>query len=68
MKQNKRRVIISSAAAAGLMAAATGAYAAVPAEAKTAMEDSKSDATELGYLALVVIIAIAGLKYMRRAV
>lgn len=44
------------------------AFAAVPVEVTTAMSDAKTDSLVVAGLALVVIIAIAAFKYMRRAV
>lgn len=73
VNQEKKRVVLSSPAAAALGLAgaafvATGAHAEVPADVKTEMDGGKADAKEIGYMALVVVIAIAALKYMRRAV
>ena len=53
---------------ASLFLAAGSAMAAVPAEVTTAMTDAKADSLTVAGLALVVIIAIAAFKYMRRAV
>lgn len=44
------------------------AFAAVPAEVTTALSDGKSDALTVAGLALVIIIAIAAFKYMRKAI
>jgi hypothetical protein len=44
------------------------AFAAVPAEVTAAMTEAKTDSLVVAGLALVVIIAIAAFKYMRRAV
>lgn len=44
------------------------AFAAVPTEVTTALGDAKTDSAAVAGLALVVIIAIAAFKYMRRAV
>ncbi len=43
-------------------------FAAVPAEVTTALGDAKTDSLAVAGLALVVIIAIAAFKYMRKAV
>lgn len=43
-------------------------YAAVPAAVTTALGDAKTDSIEVAGLALVVIVAVAAFKYMRRAV
>lgn len=53
---------------ASLLLAAGSAMAAVPAEVTTAMTEAKADSLTVAGLALVVIIAIAAFKYMRRAV
>lgn len=47
---------------------AVQAHAAVPAEVTTALGDVKADIATLGGLVFVIIIAIAGWKYMRRGV
>lgn len=53
----------------GGLAASTGsAFAAVPADVSTALTDAKADSLTVAGLALVIIIAIAAFKYMRRAV
>lgn len=44
------------------------AFAAVPTEVSTALTDAKADALTVAGLALVVVIAIASFKYMRRGV
>lgn len=44
------------------------ALAAVPAEVTTAMTDAKADSLTVAGLALIIIIAIAAFKYMKRAV
>lgn len=43
-------------------------FAAVPTEVSTALTDGKADAMTVAGLALVIIIAIAAFKYMRRGV
>lgn len=44
------------------------ALAAVPVDVSTALTDAKADALTVAGLALVVVIAIAAFKYMRRGV
>lgn len=44
------------------------AMAAVPTEVTTALTDAKTDALAVAGLSLVIIIAIAAFKYMRRGV
>lgn len=56
------------AALAALVLSSGSAMAAVPAEVTTAMGDAKTDSLVVAGLGLVVIIAIAAFKYMRRAV
>lgn len=56
------------AAGAGALMLAGQAYAAVPADVTTALEDAKTDAMTVGGLVLVVIIAIAAFKFIRRAI
>lgn len=43
-------------------------FAAVPTEVTTALTDGKADAMSVAGLALVIVIAIAAFKYMRRGV
>ncbi|SDH10199.1 Bacteriophage coat protein B [Pseudomonas flavescens] len=57
---------LGAAAATGLLMAQQ-AYAALPAEAEAEMSSSKADAIALGGLVLVVLIAIAAFKYIRKA-
>lgn len=47
---------------------ASQAMAAVPEDVSTALADAKTDAVAVAGLALVIIIGIAAIKYMRRAV
>jgi hypothetical protein len=47
---------------------AGSAFAAVPVDVTTALTDAKADSLTVAGLALVIIIAIAAFKYMRRAV
>lgn len=44
------------------------AFAAVPTEVSTALTDAKADALTVAGLALVIVIAIAAFKYMKRGV
>ena len=53
---------------APLLAFAGSAFAEVPAEVTTALTDAKDDSLTVAGLALVIIIAIAAFKFMRRAV
>jgi hypothetical protein len=52
----------------GLVASTGSAFAAVPAEVSGALTDAKADSLTVAGLALVIIIAIAAFKFMRRAV
>lgn len=52
----------------GLVASTGTALAAVPVDVTTALTDAKADSLTVAGLALVIIIAIAAFKYMRRAV
>jgi Inovirus Coat protein B len=54
-------------AAAGALAAGN-AFAALPAEVTTAMGDAKTDAVALAVLGLLIVIAIAAVKYIKRGV
>lgn len=67
---NKFATLVRSprAALAALSLSAGSAMAAVPTEVTSAMSEGKADALTVGGLALVIIIAIAAIKYMRRAV
>ncbi|UZR29440.1 major capsid protein [Methylococcus mesophilus] len=55
------------ATGAGLTVAAGNAMAAVPTEVTTALSDAQTDGTKVAGLVLVVIIAIAAFKYIRKA-
>lgn len=44
------------------------AFAAVPVEVSTAMADGKADAMTVAGLGLIIVIAIAAFKYMKRGV
>jgi hypothetical protein len=57
-----------AAVAAFTAGAAGSAMATVPTEVSTALTDAKADALTVAGLALVVVIAIAAFKYMRRGV
>lgn len=48
--------------------AAVQAHAALPAGASTAMTDAATDAAALGLLAFLIVVAIAGWKYLKRGV
>lgn len=47
--------------------AAGSAMAALPAEVSTAMGDAKTDAVALATLGLLIVIAIAAIKYLKGA-
>ncbi|EHP43589.1 hypothetical protein OR16_07776 [Cupriavidus basilensis OR16] len=55
-------------ALAALSLAAGQAMATVPPEVSSAMSDGKADALTVAGLGLVIIIAIAAFKYMRKGV
>ena len=57
---------IGAAAAVGVLSIQQ-AYAALAPEVSGAMTDAKADVVELGGLALILIVAAAAFKYMRRA-
>lgn len=57
-----------AAVGTGLAITTGQALAAVPADVSTAMADAKTDSLVVAGLALVVVIAIAAFKYMKRAV
>lgn len=59
-------MIVSGLVAFSVLAAP--AFAAVPLEVSTALTDAKADSLVVAGLALVIIIAIAAFKFMRRAV
>lgn len=56
----KRYLVVPMTLAAG------SAMAAVPTEVSTALGDMKADALTVAGLVLVAIIAIAGVKFIRR--
>lgn len=60
------RRALGAAAAIGVLSVQQ-AYAALPAEVSTELGTAKTDVVELGGLVLVVLIAAAAFKYMRRA-
>lgn len=47
--------------------AVSNVYAAVPVDVTTAMTDAKDDALAIAALGLIIVIAIAGFQYMKRA-
>lgn len=55
-------------AAAALSAFAINSYAAVPANVSTALSDGLTDASAVAALGLIIVVAIAVFKYMRRGV
>lgn len=57
---------LGAAAAVGVLTVQQ-AYAALPTEVSTELGTAKTDVVELGGLVLVVLIAAAAFKYMRRA-
>lgn len=61
MKNYLKAGMLSAALVAG------SAMAAVPTDVTTALSDAKSDGVSIAGLVLGVIIAIAALKYARRA-
>ena len=64
MKNMKQRVVYGS----GLAGLSGSAMAAVPVEVTTAMGDAATDGAAMGTLALLVVVAIAAIKYLKRAV
>lgn len=58
------KVSAASTAAFGLMASA---HAAVPESVTTGLTDAKADALAVGGLVIGIVIAIAGFKYIKRA-
>jgi hypothetical protein len=58
----------AAAVGTGLAVMSGNAMAAVPTEVTTALTDAKTDALAVAGLSLVIIIAIAAFKYMRRGV
>lgn len=52
----------------GFAASAGTAIAAVPTEVTTALSDGKTDAVTVAGLALAIVIGVAAIKYMRRAI
>jgi hypothetical protein len=57
---------LGAAAAVGVLTVQQ-VYAALPTEVNTELGNAKTDVVELGGLVLVVLIAAAAFKYMRRA-
>lgn len=64
-KQTFRRSL-AAVSATGLMLAQQ-AYAALPADAETALSDAQADGIKVAGIVLGIIIAIAAFKYIRRA-
>lgn len=72
----KTATVCAVSKARGTAAAATGAvlgfagqaHAALPAEVTTALADAKEDGVTLGGLVLVIVIAIAAFKFLRRGI
>lgn len=58
---------IGLGAVVALSAAAGSVYAAVPAEATTALDTAGTDVGTIGWAVFAVIIAAMAFKYMRRA-
>lgn len=65
MKQLKNLFAVGAATVAAVASSAT--FAAVGTEVSTALTDAKADVATVGGLVLVVIVAAAAFKYMRRA-
>lgn len=63
-KQFGQKMAAGATVAIALM---SGAYAAIPAAATTAISEAQSDGSELGWAILVFIIVIAAVKNLRRA-
>jgi hypothetical protein len=63
-----RNQLLRYAPLAALAAPFGDALAAVPADVTTALSDAKTDSMAVAGLALVVIIAVAAFKYMRKGV
>lgn len=68
MKLKKQLVTVAAAVSASCLLVAQSAYAALPAEVETQMTAAKTDAVELATMGLLIIIAIAAIKYLRRGV
>lgn len=51
-----------------LTLAAGNAMAAIPADVQTSMDNTKTDVLALGALGLIIVIGIAGFRYMKRGV
>ncbi|MBN8764053.1 MAG: hypothetical protein BGP20_07030 [Thiobacillus sp. 63-78] len=65
LKKVAGKIVSGFAAATATMGTA---FAEVPTEVSTALTDAKADSLTVAGLALVIIIAIAAFKFMRRAV
>jgi len=59
---NKRSVVVSA-----LVTVGSSAFAAVPAEVTSAIADMKTDGLVVAGAVLVAIIAIAAIKFLRKA-
>lgn len=55
-------------AAAALSAFAINSYAAIPANVQTSLDNGLTDASAVAALGLIIVVAIAVFKYMRRGV
>ena len=64
MQKFAARLSLSTAA---VLASAGSAFAAVPAEVTTAISDMKADGLTVAGAVLVAIIAIAAVKFLRKA-
>lgn len=71
MKQLKtmfsRSRVVTGAVAAGSALIGSSAFAAVPAEATTALTTAGSDVGTIGWAVFGVLVAAAAFKYIRRA-
>lgn len=65
MKQLKNLFVVGAAAAASVVS--TASFAALDVGVTTALGDAKSNVVEIGGLVLIVLVAAAAFKYMRRA-
>jgi hypothetical protein len=57
---------IKLAALAALSTASASTFAAVPADVTTALTDAKIDVVAIGGAVLIVVVAIAAFRYMKR--
>lgn len=65
MKQVKNLLVAGSALAVSAFSAAS--FAALSSDVTTALGDAKADVATIGGLVLIVLVAAAAFKYMRRA-